>query len=48
MALPGCYKATVNESETIGDAKPFYTVRCRRRPPAFGFGFSAGVPLERS
>jgi hypothetical protein len=48
MALPQCYKATVNESETITAAKPFYAVRCRRRSPAFGFGFSAGVHLERS
>jgi len=48
MALRQCYKATVNESETIKDAKPFYAVRCRRRSPAFGFGFAAGVHLERS
>jgi hypothetical protein len=67
MALPQCYKATVNESETIADAKPFYALErfrakwipvrvketrqnigCRRRSPAFGFGFSAGVHLERS
>jgi hypothetical protein len=81
MALPQCYKATVNESETITDAKPFYALGrfrakwipvrvkktrqnkslepgsdfirtgrvlgCRRRSPAFGFGFS-GVHLERS
>jgi hypothetical protein len=82
MALPQCYKATVNESETIADAKPFYALerfrakwipvrvkktrqneslepgsdsirpgrvsRLRRRSPAFGFGFSTGVHLERS
>src|SRR5271154_4819606 len=27
--LRGCYKATVNESETITDAKPFCSVRSR-------------------
>jgi hypothetical protein len=48
MAQPQCYKATVNESETITDAKPFYAVGCRRRSPAFGFRFFAGVHLERS
>jgi cell division transport system ATP-binding protein len=40
MNLPGCYKATVNESETIIEAQPFCSVRSRSEtsgPHAFGF-----------
>jgi hypothetical protein len=38
MTLPGCYKPTVNESETITEAKPFCCVRGPREanePRAF-------------
>ena len=38
-SLPGCYKATVNESETITDAKPFCSVRSRSRIADSGLGF---------
>jgi hypothetical protein len=40
----GCYKPTVNESETINEAKPVCLV-CRRDA---GSGLPAGPPLERS
>ena len=39
----GCYKATVNEPETITEAKEGYN-----KPRGFGFGFPAGLTVERS
>jgi hypothetical protein len=51
MTLPKCYKATVNESETITDAQPFCRVRSRSVPMSLrgsGFGFPAAPHLERS
>jgi hypothetical protein len=51
MTLPGCYKATVNESETITEAQPFSSVRCRNETSEFracGFGFPAPAYSERS
>jgi hypothetical protein len=51
MALAGCYKASVNESETITEAQPICLVRSRSGANdvhAVGFRF-AGVPhIERS
>ena len=49
MTLPGCYKATVNESETITEAQPFCWVRNRSETSAtraIGFGFPPQI--ERS
>ena len=47
----GCYKPTVNESETITEAQPF----CRPRnqsavnePPGFGFRYPLGHHIGRS
>ena len=51
MTLPGCYKATVNESETITEAQPFSSVRSRSETSDFracGFGFPAAPTIERS
>jgi hypothetical protein len=51
MTLPGCYKATVNESETITEAQAFCRVRSRSVPlslQASGFGFPATPHIERS
>jgi hypothetical protein len=51
MTLPECYKPTVNESETITEAKPFCLVRGSREanePRAFGFRFTAAPHIERS
>jgi hypothetical protein len=51
MTLPGCYKATVNESETITDAQPFCPVYSRSGTGefrAFGFGVPAAPTIERS
>ena len=51
MTLPGCYKATVNESETITEAQPFYRVRNRREasvPQGSGCGLPAAPHIERS
>ena len=51
MTLPGCYKATVNESETITEAQPFCSVRSRSEPDelkASGIGFPVVPPIERS
>jgi hypothetical protein len=57
MTLRGCYKATVNESETIIEAQPHGGVRRRRgtgAPPAlalglvFGPGFPVSHQIERS
>jgi hypothetical protein len=46
-----CYKATVNESETITEAQPFCLVRSRSETRALqSFGFVVPVPphIERS
>jgi hypothetical protein len=51
MMLRRCYKATVNESETITEAQPFCPVRSRSETGefrAFGRGFPAVSPIERS
>jgi hypothetical protein len=51
MILPGCYKATVNESETITEAQPFCSVRTRGEASerwTFGFGLAATPHIERS
>ena len=51
MTLRGCYKATVNESETITEAQPFCLVRSRSETSesrAFGFGFPVPPTIERS
>jgi hypothetical protein len=51
MTLPGCYKATVNESETIIEAQPFYRARDRREasaPQAAGRGLPAVPHIDRS
>jgi hypothetical protein len=51
MTLPGCYKATVNESETIIEAQPFYRARDRREASALqasGSGLPAVPHIERS
>jgi hypothetical protein len=51
MILAKCYKATVNESETINDAQPFCLVRGRSETSglgATGFGFPVVPPIERS
>jgi hypothetical protein len=51
MTLGRCYKASVNESETITEAQPFCLVGSRgetgeRR--AFGFGLPGAPHIERS
>ena len=51
MTLPGCYKATVNESETITDAQPFCWVRGRGeagKRGACGRRFPVVPHIERS
>jgi hypothetical protein len=51
MTLPKCYKATVNETETITEAQPFCRVRSRSVPMSWrtsGFGFPATPYIERS
>jgi hypothetical protein len=51
MIMPGCYKATVNEPETITEAQPFCSVRNGCGPSewgAFGFGLTAAPHIERS
>ena len=51
MILCGCYKATVNESETITEAQPFCSVRSRSETGefrAFGGRFPAVPHIERS
>jgi len=51
MTSRGCYKPTVNESETITEAQPFCLV-CNRRDSsatrAIGFGFPLPPQIERS
>jgi hypothetical protein len=51
MITPGCYKASVNESETITEAQPFCWVRGRGETGAFAaFGYRGGGRpyIERS
>ncbi len=48
MTLPGCYKATVNESETITEAQPFCSARSRSEIRGSGFRFPAAPHIERS
>jgi hypothetical protein len=48
MVLPGCYKATVNESETITAAQPFGPVRGRGGLQALDQRLSVVSPIERS
>jgi len=51
MTLPECYKATVNESETITEAQPFCSVRCLSETSelrSLGFRFPAAPHIERS
>jgi hypothetical protein len=49
MTLPGCYKATVNESETITEAQPFSSVRNRGETSDFrACGFGLPAHIERS
>jgi hypothetical protein len=51
MTLVRCYKASVNESETITDAQPIWLVRSRgvtSEPAAFGFRLPVAPPIERS
>jgi hypothetical protein len=48
---PGCYKATVNESETITEAQPICWVRSRSETSGFravGFASAAAPHIERS
>jgi hypothetical protein len=51
MMLVKCYKATVNESETITEAQPFCLV-CSgseaRAPQTFGFVVPVPPHIERS
>jgi hypothetical protein len=51
MTLPRCYKATVNESETITEAQPFCLVRSRGEAGEWrgpGFGIPVTPHIERS
>jgi hypothetical protein len=51
MMLRRCYKATVNESETIIEAQPFCSVRSRGEASgfrAFGGRLPAVPHIERS
>jgi hypothetical protein len=51
MTLGGCYKASVNESETITDAQPICPVRSRSEAGqwrAAGFAFPVAPHIERS
>jgi hypothetical protein len=51
MTLVKCYKATVNESETINEAKPLSLVRGRSETSALeatGFRFPVEPLIERS
>jgi hypothetical protein len=50
MILPKCYKATVNESETITEAQPVCLVRSRGETSEFRvFGLLPVAPhIERS
>jgi hypothetical protein len=49
--LPGCYKLTVNESETITEAQPICAVRSRSDANEFlarGLGYPVAPHIERS
>ena len=49
--VAGCYKATVNESETITEAQPFCPVRSRGEAgqlAGFRFRFPVAPHIERS
>jgi hypothetical protein len=51
MILPGCYKPTVNEPETITEAQPSCWVRAigeANMARAPGFGAAAAPHIERS
>jgi hypothetical protein len=51
MTLGRCYKASVNESETITEAQPFNPVRNRSAAGqwrAAGFAFPVAPHIERS
>jgi hypothetical protein len=51
MTLRRCYKATVNEPETITEAQPFCSVRSRSETSelrASGFRFPVAPLIERS
>ena len=48
MALPQCYKATVNESETITDAIPAKAGDSVMAAHAFGSVFPGLLHVERS
>jgi hypothetical protein len=51
MILPECYKPSVNESETITEAKPVCLVRCRSEANEFrgcGFRVHLAPHIERS
>ncbi len=51
MTLGKCYKATVNESETITEAQPICSVRSRGGTGgigAFGLVFPVAPNIERS
>jgi hypothetical protein len=48
MVVPGCYKATVNESETITAAQPFRPVRGRGGLQASDRRVSVVSLIERS
>ena len=51
MMLGRCYKATVNESETITNAQPLCPVRGRGPTSMLrgsGFGFPVAPHIERS
>jgi hypothetical protein len=51
MTLVKCYKATVNESETINEAKPLCLVCGRSETSglgATGFRIPVAPPIERS
>ena len=51
FVTPGCYKATVNEPETIIEAQPFRWVRSHSDTSelrAFGFRWPVVPHIERS
>jgi hypothetical protein len=51
MTLPGCYKPTVNESETITEAQPFCWARAEgdaNGVAASGFGVPVVPHMSRS
>jgi hypothetical protein len=48
MTLSRCYKATVNEPETITEAQPFYAVDRPQRVARLWLPVSGRCPIERS